>query len=75
MTIQQLVSEINCNQQCRFTETPVMTTCMYYPPVYDKNGVNVNPDMNTTTFFVKCSVCKKEWKGATRGGETTYTEV
>jgi hypothetical protein len=48
---------------------------MYFQPVYDKNGVNTNPDANTTTFKVNCLSCGKLWVGKTRLGETTYEEV
>jgi hypothetical protein len=48
---------------------------MYFEPVYDKNGVNINPDANTTTFKVNCLSCGKLWVGKTRLGETTYEEV
>jgi hypothetical protein len=48
---------------------------MYFQPVYDKNGVNTNPDANTTTFKVKCLSCGRMWVGKTRLGETTYEEV
>jgi hypothetical protein len=48
---------------------------MYFQPIYDKNGVNINPDGNTTTFKVNCLSCGKLWVGKTRLGETTYEEV
>ncbi len=62
-------------EDCRFSYGCGMTTCAYYPPVYDKNGVNINPDKNTTTFNVECLTCGKMWKGKTCMGETTYEEV
>lgn len=65
----------NCDKECRFTKGLSMTTMAYYPPVYDKNGVNVNPDGNTTTCTVTCSTCNKKWTTSTRYGETTYEEV
>lgn len=52
-----------------------MRTCMYFQPIYDKNGVNINPDANTTTFKVNCTSCGKMWAGRTRLDETTYEEV
>jgi hypothetical protein len=48
---------------------------MYFQPIYDKNGVNINPDGNTTIFKVNCLSCGKLWVGKTRLGETTYEEV
>lgn len=45
-----------------------MQTAMYYPPIY-KNGVNINPDMNTTTITCSCCNCGREFSYQTRGGE------
>lgn len=36
------------------------STCVYYPPIY-KDGVNINPDRNTTTVYCTCMNCKKEF--------------
>lgn len=63
-------------EDCRFQQTsPGMTTCMYYPPIYDKYGNNTNPDMNITTYNIKCSVCEKEFHAREQAGNTTYTSV
>ena len=39
----------NCQKQCRFVYGMFTTTCMYFQPVYDKHGNNLNPDANITT--------------------------
>ena len=62
-------------EDCRFTYSGGTSTLVAYIPIYDKNGVNINPDANTTTFNVNCSSCGKMWVGATRLGKTTYKEV
>jgi hypothetical protein len=62
-------------EDCKFTKSFEMRTCMYFQPIYDKNGVNINPDANTTTFKVNCTSCGKMWAGRTRLDETTYEEV
>lgn len=36
------------------------STCVYYPPIY-KDGVNINPDRNTTTRHCRCMNCGKEF--------------
>jgi hypothetical protein len=64
-----------CEQDCRFHIGMSATTCAYYAPVYDKNGKNLNPDGNTTTTQIHCSVCNKSWVGTTRFGATTYIEI
>jgi hypothetical protein len=48
---------------------------MYYAPVYDKNGIDINPDANTTSGDCKCTTCGKAWGYSTRLGETTYKEI
>lgn len=63
------------NDNCRFHPGMSMTTCAYYPPVYDKHGNNINPDRNLTSGSIKCSTCNKEWTYHTQLGETTYTET
>lgn len=35
-------------------------TMVYYPPIY-KNGVNINPDRNTTTTNCRCLNCGKNF--------------
>lgn len=60
---------------CRFLNHGGSTTSAYYPPIYDKNGVNTNPDMNITTSALKCLTCGKRWRGKTQLGKTTYEEM
>jgi hypothetical protein len=62
-------------EDCRFTQSFGTTTLVAYIPIYDKNGVNINPDANTTTFKVNCLSCGKMWVGKSRLDETTYEEV
>lgn len=49
----------SCEKECRFKEGVSVTTAAYYPPVYDKQGHNTNPDRNITTNIVKCSTCNR----------------
>ena len=35
-------------------------TALYFPPIY-KDGVNINPDKNTTARHCKCMNCGKEF--------------
>jgi hypothetical protein len=62
-------------EDCRFAYGGGSTTLAYYQPIYDKNGVNTNPDRNTTNFGVECFTCGKMWEGKTCAGETTYEEL
>jgi hypothetical protein len=62
-------------EDCRFEIEPGVSTLAYYKPIYDKNGVNINPDMNNSTFNVYCGICNKAWRGRTQMNQTTYEEV
>ena len=46
-----------------------MSTCVDYPPIYDEEGNNTNPDMNTTTYNYKCLECKTWFSESFRGGQ------
>jgi hypothetical protein len=49
-------------ERCRISANgPGMTTCAYYPPIYDGYGNNINPDRNITTSPMRCATCGKEW--------------
>lgn len=53
------------------------TTAMYYPPIW-KNGVNINPDRNTSTTYCTCMNCKKDftyYSGGEEENEITFTPV
>lgn len=70
-----MIPNLDCDKDCRFQEAgPTVTTCMYYPPVYDKHGNNTNPDGNITSGGLKCVVCNRMWSYSRRYGETTYEE-
>ena len=60
---------------CQFIHGDMRTTCAAYIPIYDKNGVNINPDANTTSFKVNCLSCGKIWRGQTSMDVTTYEEI
>ncbi len=54
---------------CMITETgPGMTTMAHYPPVYNKQGINMNPDMNITTQQRRCLSCGKSWTESYQNG-------
>ena len=66
----------DCEQDCRFAFGPTTITDMYFPPIYDKNGNNTNPDCNTASGTVSCYTCNKIWSYTRQYGEpTAYTEV
>ena len=65
----------NCDKECRFQYGVAMTTAMYFAPVYDKHGNNLNPDGNTTTGSVTCNVCGKRWTSVSQFGKTEFLEI
>lgn len=62
----------SCDKECSFGCGPSMTTAAYYPPVYDKHGNNINPDMNTTSAPIWCYTCGREWVSISRGNDTAF---
>jgi hypothetical protein len=61
-----------CEKECRFSYGPTVTTAMYYSPVFDKHGNNLNPDGNTSFSEVSCYVCNQSWYASTQYGKTTF---
>jgi len=55
--------------QCPHCERPTIrtrgmssSTMVYFPPVYDEQGRNTNPDRNSTTTDYDCSECKNSYR-------------
>ena len=65
----------DCDKNCAIQFTEGMTSCMYFPPIYNKFGVNINPDGNSTTGQCMCTTCMKQWKYVTQYGKTTFEEM
>lgn len=63
-------SDVKCPYcgQSYYREDYSTTTAMYFPPVY-KNGVNINPDRNITTYVCTCYECGKNFTYQTKCGE------
>jgi hypothetical protein len=64
-----------CEKECIFRGSMTTTTAMYYQPIYDKKGNNLNPDGNITSGTISCAVCNRLWVSSTQYGETRYTEI
>lgn len=43
-----------------YQENHSYVTAVYYPPIY-KNGVNINPNKNTSTTHCTCMNCGKDF--------------
>jgi len=64
-----------CKLECRFRHGMTMSTTVYYEPMYDKHGNNLNPDMNKSNTPIECGICDRRWSATTQGGKTTYEEL
>lgn len=62
-------------QDCRVESGAGRMTDAYYPPVYDKAGVNQNPDRNVITTSYRCQTCGKSWTTKTINGESTIHDL
>lgn len=58
---------------CMITESQTYQTMAYYPPVYDKNGINTNPDMNCNYINKRCLACGKGWAEVWQNGTKIKT--
>ena len=45
-----------------------ITTAVYYPPIYDENGVNINTDANYTTTEYICLECNTSYSATYQFG-------
>lgn len=57
-----------CGSQARIQGISTVTAA-YYAPVYDENGINVNPDRNVTTTQWTCTKCGTNYTTKTVLGE------
>lgn len=57
-----------CNSTGPLSQGVSMTTTVYYPPVWE-NGVNINPDGNTTTTKFICEKCGCKFSAKFKHGE------
>jgi hypothetical protein len=65
----------SCEKDCRFQQGPASTTLVYYPPIYDKHGNNLNPDRNTISYEMRCSFCDRKWKIDQDGNKFTVIQM
>ena len=65
----------DCERHCKFVYGYSMTTDVYYNPVYDRHGNNLNPDGNVTSGTIDCIECHKRWSYSTQYGKTKFHEV
>lgn len=49
-------------QDCNYGVMSSVATLVYCPPIYDKNGNNLNSDVNITYVSYKCLTCGEMWR-------------
>ena len=49
----------HCSKPTKREDRGRFVTASYYPPIYDENGVNTNPDKNIHTKVYKCIECQQ----------------
>lgn len=57
---------------CEVIESGNLSTMVHYPPIFDKQGNNTNPDRNITTVVKRCKSCGKTWNESYENGTRTY---
>lgn len=70
-----MIPDESCQGCCRLRLDRSVTTAMFYTPIYDKHGNNVNQDGNITMNTVTCITCDRNWLAKTQHGNTEFTEI
>lgn len=65
----------DCDKSCAIQFTEGTSTSMYFPPIYNKHGININPDGNSVNGKCMCTTCMKQWKYILQFGDTTFEEI
>lgn len=55
-----------------YSNGSMMMTTAYYPPVYDRDGNNINPDRNKSTSRYICNMCGAKSVQTVENGNTTW---
>lgn len=72
---QQFLSEFTdggpgCSRDdCSIRIVSGSVTLAYYPPTFDKLGMNTNRDRNITTSNKRCTSCGKSWTEQWQGDQ------
>lgn len=65
----------NCKNDCKIVYAYTASTSLFYIPVFDKDGVNINPDGNVISGSAKCLTCDQEWDFSTQYGNTIWKKL
>lgn len=65
----------DCVNDCKIYHGMAISTTAYYPPVYDKNGVNLNLDGNILSGSCKCLTCDQEWRFSVQYGKIDWQRI
>lgn len=73
--ILDIMQRYPCDGECKFRAELGNVTLAYYIPIYDKNGVNTNPDRNITTTKYYCINCQKQYTVSSQYGSETQVKL
>jgi hypothetical protein len=62
----------HCKKPTKRSGGSSMSTAAYYPPIYDENGKNTNPDRNINTSTYSCYECTKNYTVSGNSTEGYY---
>lgn len=70
-----IIPDPKCSGKCRYRVDRSVTTAMFYTPIYDKLGNNVNKDKNITMSTITCITCNRAWLTKEQYAEVDITEI
>jgi len=72
----KLKALIDCeSNKCKLKEFDSFTTALYYPPMYDKFGRNINEGRSTRYSTVECLICGRIFRRSESGHRIEFTEM
>jgi hypothetical protein len=69
--ILDIMQRYPCEGECKFKQGYSTATLVAYPVIYDKTGVNTNPDRNTKRTDYTCTTCQKQFNVVSQYGSET----
>lgn len=66
--------EFDCDtpDECQFVHSTVSSTLMYFQPIFNRKGQNINPDRNTKSYDISCQKCGKIWSVSDNGSDIVH---
>ena len=72
----KLKAVIDCDSnKCKLKEFDSFTMALYYPPMYDKYGRNINEGKGTRFSTVECLICGRIFRRSESSQGIYFTEM